>query len=120
MSSLASEILRASFASAPDAIRDQIRRHRREARQHAVLRAMERGPGHFCEAVLSDHESRIRQGSASHVGRGVGGNQRQLYTIVDGCRAYHAVFCPRLDCIVTYLAAPREWRGKLLSSAGRA
>lgn len=89
---------------------EQIERHREACTTHAIKRLLEQG------IALSDHDV-IKHAMLIKFGRsrklGIGGGKRELHEIVaKGVRLY-PVFDVHMNCVVTYLKAPAEWRGSL-------
>jgi hypothetical protein len=94
---------------------EQIERHKEACTTHAIQRLLEQG------VALSDHEvikhaMLIRFGQSTKLG--IGGGKRELHEIDVKGRKLYPVFDVQMNCVVTYLKAPAEWRGSL-NEAGK-
>jgi hypothetical protein len=94
---------------------EQIERHREACTTHAIKRLLQHG------IALSDHDVMkhamlIRFGHSTKLG--IGGGQRELHEIDVKGRKLYPVFDVHMNCVVTYLRAPADWKGTL-NEAGK-
>lgn len=90
--------------------------HRDNAILHAIRRARLRLDVTLSEMDVMHHGMLIWAGQSSRLG--FGAIKRELHSVQDGDRCFLAVWDKDLRRIVTYLAAPEEWKGTL-TPAGR-
>lgn len=88
---------------------DSIVFHRQCAMRHALRRAHDRLNVDFSESDVRSHGRLIAGGFSTKLG--TGGGKRELHSVIIDGRTYFPVWCPNINQIVTYLRAPREWRG---------
>lgn len=86
--------------------------HALMARRHAKQRITERVGGDASDQTVTAHEQAIWNFETEILG--YGGDRRELHEIEDGDQKYYAVWCPHMQCIVTYLGSPSEWKGGFL------
>ncbi|WP_089177125.1 hypothetical protein [Bosea sp. AS-1] len=86
--------------------------HYMNARRHALQRAAERCGWALTDAQVDAHEDAVWNFETTILG--YGGANRELHLIDGEGGDFLAVWCPHLECIVTYLEHTSQWRGSLL------
>jgi hypothetical protein len=95
---------------APQRTPEQIERHRDACITHAVKRLLEQGIAPSDHDVMK-HAMAIRFGQSRKLGNG--GGRRELHELTAKGRTFYPVFDVHMNCVVTYLRAPAEWKGTL-------
>lgn len=86
--------------------------HAQMAREHAKRRISERVGVEASDMLITAHELAIWNFDTEILGYGA--ERRELHEIEDDGQKYYAVWCPHMQCIVTYLGGPSEWKGGFL------